>query len=78
MEDLSGIFEEEYYSHKIGRRKPGTEIFEFVLASANLVPGETLFIDDTQVNIEDARKTGIVGYLINKNETINDLFEGFI
>ena len=78
MEDLSGVFEKEYYSHRMGKRKPGTEIFEFVLASENLVPEETLFIDDTLINIEDARKTGIVSYLLKENETINNIFDGFV
>ena len=41
--------------------KPEPEIYEYLLEKFNLNPSETLFIDDTEVNIESAEKMGING-----------------
>ena len=62
--ELSGkafddYFEKAYYSHSMGMRKPGVEIYEWVLKQNNLLAQETLFIDDTYANIEGAKKTGL-------------------
>ena len=35
-------------------RKPNVDIFEFIIADANIDPAETLFIDDNVHNIETA------------------------
>lgn len=53
------LFHAAYYSHRIGYRKPNTSAFEFVLGKHQLVPAETLFIDDSIHNIEAAQKLGI-------------------
>ena len=47
-----------WYSNEVGLRKPGAEIFEFVLQQENLIAAETVFIDDTLSNIETAQKLG--------------------
>ncbi len=52
-------FNEVYYSFEIGIRKPEIEIFEYVLNKANLIPDETLFVDDTKENLVNAEKLGI-------------------
>ena len=75
LENLSTLFEKEYYSHQIGMKKPGIEIFKFVLTTSNLIAKETLFIDDTPQNIEVAKKTGMFVYLLKEDETIIDLFK---
>lgn len=70
MEREYGIFDFErryfdgvYYSHLIRLRKPEREIYEYVLADAELVPEETIFFDDVEANVEAARKLGIQGVL---------------
>lgn len=57
--NLSHLFEKEYYSYKIGLRKPNPEIFEFVLKENNLIAKETLFIDDSAQHVEGASRCGI-------------------
>lgn len=52
-------FDAVYYSHLIRLRKPDREIYEYVLADAELVPEESVFIDDLEENIETARQLGI-------------------
>ena len=54
-------FDGVYYSHLIRLRKPDREIYEYVLADAELIPGETMFFDDLQINVEAARQVGIQG-----------------
>lgn len=56
---FQNAFEVFYLSHEIHMRKPDSEIFEFVLKENNLVPEETLFVDDTKENTDAASKLGI-------------------
>lgn len=56
---LDSLFEKLWFSHQIGLSKPDTAIFEYVLKDKSLLPEETLFIDDTLMHVEAARKTGM-------------------
>ncbi len=56
-------FDGVYYSHLIRLRKPDREIFEYVLADAELVAEECVFFDDLPENVEAARRVGIRGIL---------------
>jgi glucose-1-phosphatase len=56
---LMDWFEKVYYSHLINKRKPEPEAFLHVLEENDLVPSETLFIDDTIINIEGAKLAGM-------------------
>jgi putative hydrolase of the HAD superfamily len=56
---LEGLFEKAWFSFRIGLKKPGTEIFRFVLKQADLDPEQTLFIDDTLKHVEGARAAGM-------------------
>ncbi|MCW5516524.1 HAD family hydrolase [Muriicola sp. Z0-33] len=56
---FKNCFEGFYLSHEIGMRKPDVEIFEYVLKQHNLIPQETLFIDDTLENTEAAKTLNI-------------------
>ncbi|MGB4845170.1 MAG: HAD family phosphatase [Ferruginibacter sp.] len=67
---LDAYFTKAWYSNEVGLRKPGTEIFEFVLQSENLDAGETLFIDDTLTNIETAQKMGFKTHHLLPTEKI--------
>ena len=55
---LDAYFSKAWYSNEVGLRKPGAEIFEFVLQEENMNAAETLFIDDTLINIETAQSLG--------------------
>ncbi|MCW3118800.1 MAG: haloacid dehalogenase, partial [Chitinophagaceae bacterium] len=55
-------FEKTYYSHTTRLRKPEAPIFELVLNENNLIPEETLFIDDTAMNFPEAERLGIQVY----------------
>lgn len=53
------IFEKQYYSHLIGYKKPHQSSFETILKENDLVPEETIFIDDTHKHVLGAREAGI-------------------
>lgn len=57
--NFSNYFIKDYYSHTLGLRRPNVEAYEAVCSKENLLPQETLFIDDTLKNIEGASKAGL-------------------
>jgi FMN phosphatase YigB (HAD superfamily) len=74
INELSDLFEKEYYSHKLGLRKPDKKIFGLVLSENNLDPAETLFIDDSEQNTEAASALGIQTYLFKPGEKLTPIF----
>jgi putative hydrolase of the HAD superfamily len=47
--------------------------YEWVLQDANIIAGETLFIDDSINNIKGAMEAGIQTHLLLPTETIQQL-----
>lgn len=52
-------FSRAFYSCDIGLRKPDAECYEWVLNELSIEAGKTLFIDDSEGNIEGAKKAGL-------------------
>ena len=75
LDNLSHVFEKEYYSHKVGMRKPDKEIFDFVLDDNGLDASETVFIDDSIQHVRGAEKAGIMAIHLDDSKTLLDLFE---
>jgi putative hydrolase of the HAD superfamily len=67
---LDEYFIKAWYSNEVGLRKPGAQIFEYVLRDENLEAQETLFIDDTWINIEAAQKLGFKTHHLLPTERI--------
>lgn len=59
---FDALFEKAWFSFRLGLKKPGTEIFRRVIDDAGLDPSSTLFIDDTLMHVEGARKAGLHAY----------------
>ena len=63
QETGKGSFDEyfikAYYSHTFGLRKPYAASFQKILEEQQITAAETLFIDDTLVNIEGAKEAGL-------------------
>ena len=73
--DFYQCFEKVYFSYELGMRKPEAAIFEFIIKEHNLLPKNTLFIDDNLENIESAEKLGLqVWHLQKGEEDVIDLF----
>lgn len=71
-------FDGVYYSHLIRLRKPNTDIFEYLLADAELMPEETVFIDDLEENVAAAERLGIRGVVKTPELDIMAWMGGFI
>ena len=71
---LDSYFHKAYYSHRMGKRKPDADIFEQVIEENNLVPEQTLFLDDYAINIEGAKAVGIKTVHVTSSNLILDYF----
>lgn len=56
---FNDFFIKAYYSHEFGYRKPHSASYLKILEEQHLLAAETLFIDDTLVNIEGAQAAGL-------------------
>ena len=71
--ELNSLFEKTYYSFKKNMKKPDGKFFIKIIEANNLNPNETLFIDDTEIHIKSAQKTGIQTFHLTNGKTINDI-----
>ena len=73
LKDNSELFERTYYSHLMGKRKPDPAIFEQVLQETDIVPAETLFIDDSPQHLATAEKLGFQTALCTKDHPLEKI-----
>lgn len=72
--DMFSMFDHCFFSFLLGDVKPNKSIFKKVCELACIHPEETLFIDDTEVNIIAARELGFASVLLkDRNELYNIL-----
>jgi glucose-1-phosphatase len=70
---LTEYFNAAYFSHEIKRRKPYESTYRFILEKLNIKGSETLFIDDSPINIPGAQAAGIHTHLLLPSESIENL-----
>ena len=58
--------------------KPEKEIYETLIEKFNLIPEETVFIDDTKVNIDACEKEGIRGIHLPDYTELKQKLEEFL
>ena len=63
------------YSYVEHMSKPESKIYERLIERYNLIPEETIFIDDKIKNVEEAEKLGIKGILYKKEDDLRKLLE---
>lgn len=56
------------FSYTIKELKPSPRIYEYLCDTYGLIPGECVFLDDREENVEGARKMGIQGILFQSYE----------
>jgi epoxide hydrolase-like predicted phosphatase len=76
--DFPSLFHKVYYSFEVGMRKPDLEIFEYVLTDSKLDPETTMFIDDTEINIESADKTGMQALYLTSDYSFEKVFKSWL
>jgi glucose-1-phosphatase len=62
--DLFGAFDHHFASHLTGKIKPDEEAFQHVLATLGCEGPETLFLDDSQLNVAVAKRVGMVAFQV--------------
>ena len=65
---ITAYFDKLYASYEIGITKPNREIFEYMLKDGEMIPSETLFIDDGVRNVEVADQMGLKTYCPKNKE----------
>lgn len=72
--NFNSYFKQIYLSHEIGCRKPDAASFLKVINDHNLIPEQTLFIDDSLLNVKGANAVGLKT-LLAQTPIDNTIFE---
>lgn len=59
---IGDYFDKMYTSYEVGVTKPDRKIFDYMIADSDLIPSETLFVDDAKSNVEVGRYLGFQTY----------------
>lgn len=70
--------EHQYLSFEMKCMKPAAGIFEKLLEKESFVPEETLFIDDSEANLESARTLGIRTFFVSGGENWGERLESYL
>ncbi len=62
---LESLVEKAYFSHEVKMKKPDAEIFLHVLSDSNIKAEETLFIDDSKIHVDSAKRLGFKTIWLN-------------
>lgn len=72
--EMGDYFDDVFTSYKLGITKPARRCFELVIAQSGIVPEETLFLDDSQKNLDAAAALGFKTYLAKPYEDYSPMF----
>ena len=72
-QNFDDYFIKAWYSHDLGLRKPYPQAYTKLLQIENLDAAETLFIDDSLVNIEGANEAGLQTIWLKSPLTVLEL-----
>jgi putative hydrolase of the HAD superfamily len=70
---LNYYFDELYLSYQLGCMKPDLVIFQMMSKLAGIDPAETLFIDDSEANIEAGKTLGFKTFLFGKENSFEEI-----
>jgi putative hydrolase of the HAD superfamily len=62
---LSDYFDRLYVSYRMKSTKPGLRIYQMMIEDAGMDPSESLFIDDSALNIQAATQCGLHTMLVH-------------
>lgn len=71
--DVYAYFDQLYLSYQMGVTKPDRKIYDLLIADSRICPEETLFFDDSQVNIEMGSSVGFRTHLTEPHEDFRAL-----
>ncbi len=73
--NYASLFKKVYYSFDVGLRKPDINFFKLVIADSNLIPEQTLFVDDTEIHVDAAASSGMKAFHLDSGLDIVELFK---
>lgn len=75
-QDVDAYFDGIVTSFEAKALKPHPEIFEYAIRNFNLVPAETLFLDDSEANLRGAEALGFQTALVAPGHEFLDVLKG--
>jgi len=76
--EVASLFDKDFYSNEIGYRKPSPESFLEIIRLAGINPEESLFIDDSNTNVESAMACGLNGYWLKPDQKVEEIFQEYL
>ncbi|NLL31480.1 MAG: HAD family phosphatase [Clostridiales bacterium] len=70
--EFFNLFDGGVVSYEEKLLKPEEEIYKRLIERYNLIPEETIFVDDTKVNVEAAKKLGIRAFVFESPEKFEE------
>lgn len=75
--EMKDYFDGEVCSYKAKCYKPEAEIFDYTCRTCGIEPGETLFFDDSQANVDAARALGFNAVLVAPGTEFADMVKPY-
>jgi putative hydrolase of the HAD superfamily len=72
---LRELFDEHYFSNRIGLVKPDREAYEHVVGALDCAPEQILFLDDNRINVDGALAVGLDAHRVQGVEAARRLLE---
>jgi putative hydrolase of the HAD superfamily len=76
--EVSSLFEKLFHSNEIGYRKPTPESYLEIIRLSGVRPEESLFIDDSSVNVEAAIACGLKGFWLQPGQKVEELLNEYL
>lgn len=75
--DFTSCFDETFLSYKMKLAKPDIRIYQKLIESTGIIPGETLYIDDLPDNIKAGQEVGLIAKIVPTNGLDDELTKLF-
>jgi glucose-1-phosphatase len=76
--EVSTLFDKDFYSNEIGYRKPSSEAYQEIIRLSGINPEESLFIDDSLLNVESAIASGLKGFWLEPGQKVEEIFQEYL
>lgn len=76
--DLEKYFDEIVISSEVGLTKPSAEIYHHILSKMKVQPGEAIFIDDNEKNVDGAQSIGMHALVYKDTSSLKEELDKLI